>query len=157
MKTLAKMISVLMIAVMAFGMIGCSNANKYEVKELQQHKGDMLVITGYPQEAMPEDMYERSIIRMKLTYHGDAVNPHAVAEMGVKVTDEEYMKIYNFCEEAVAKNKFANYSENVCDGTTYKFVYYDVDGNEHVIYDGYCYDNKELCEIKRLIGKYQLD
>ena len=117
----------------------------------------MLVITGYPQEAMPEDMYEKAITRFRLTYKGEAYNPNPVNEVGVKVTDEEYLRIYEFCKEAVAKNKFADYSEDICDGTTYRFVFYDKEGNEYLIYDGYCYDNKELQEIKKLITKYQLE
>ena len=117
----------------------------------------MLVITGYPQEAMTKEMYDKAVTRWRLTYTGLAYNPNPIEEVGIKVTDEEYRRIYEFCQEAVAKNKFANYSEDVCDGTTYKFVFYDKDGKEHVIYDGYCYDNKELQEIKKLITKYQVE
>ena len=42
---------------------------------------------------------------------------------------------------------FADYYEEVCDGQTYSFVFYDVDGNQHVLYDGYIYENAELNSI----------
>lgn len=157
MKTTVKMLSILMIAVLALCMAGCKKADKTDIKQLQQLEGDMLVITGYPQEAMTKEMYDKAVTRWRLTYKGLAYNPNPIEEVGIKVTDEEYRRIYEFCKEAVAKNKFANYSEDVCDGTTYKFVFYDKDGKEHVIYDGYCYDNKELQEIKKLITKYQVE
>ena len=146
-----------MIAVLAFGMTGCVKTEKADIKQLKQIEGDMLVITGYPQVAMTEEMYKQAITRMRFTYKGVAYNPNPINEEGVTVPDDEYLRIYEFCKDAVAKNKFANYSENVDDGTTYKFVFYDTDGSEHVIYDGYCYDNKELREIMSLISKYQVD
>ena len=158
MKVLVKTISLLMIAVLVFGMIGCSKPDITDINELQRFEGDMLIITGYPQEAMPAEMYEKAITRWRLTYKGLAYNPNPVNEQGVKMSDEDYLKIYNFCKDALAKNKFAKYSEDdICDGTTYEFVYCDTDGNKHVIYDGYCYDNKELREIKKLISKYRLE
>ena len=157
MKTTVKMLSILMIAVLALCMAGCGKTDKTEINKLQQLEGDMLVITGYPQEAMPKEMYDKAVTRWRLTYKGLAYNPNPIEEVGFKVTDDEYRRIYEFCKDAVAKNKFKNYSEDVCDGTTYKFVFYDKDGNAHVIYDGYCYDNQELREIMHLISKYQVD
>lgn len=157
MKILVKTISLLMIAVLAFGMIGCGKPDITDINELQSFEGDMLVITGYPQEAMPAEMYEKAITRWRLTYKGIAYNPNPVNVQGVKMSDDDYLKIYNFCKDAIAKNKFAKYSEDICDGTTYRFVFYDTQGNEHMIYDGYCYDNKGLQEIKKLFSKYQLE
>lgn len=157
MKYLAKVISVLMIAVMAFGMIGCSKADKFDVKELQQHRGDLLVIVSQPQEAMPVEEYDKAVVRMSVTYDGCANNPNPFNNSKVKMPDDEYLRIYNFCVEAAADNRFAGYSEDICDGTTYTFTYYDTEGNAHVLYDGYCYDNKELQDIMKLITKYSLD
>ena len=160
MKTTAKIISVLLIAVMAIGMAGCNKTNKTvkpDIKELQQHKGDMLVITSYPQEAMPREQYEKGIKRMSVCYEGVAYNPNPVNNSGVKLPNDEYMMIYNFCVDAAAKERFKDYSEQVCDGETYKFTYYDTEGNEHVIYNGYCYANEELQNIMKMISKYSLD
>ena len=87
----------------------------------------------------------------------EPISQNPVNVQGVKMSDDDYLKIYNFCKDAIAKNKFTKYSEDICDGTTYRFVFYDTQGNEHLIYDGYCYDNKELREIKKLISKYRLE
>lgn len=157
MKALTKLISVLMIAVLAFGMIGCGKTDKVDIGVLKQHRGDMLVITSYPQQAMSEEDYRNAVSAIRLTYPGFAYIPNPIEEQQIKMPDDEYLKIYNFCEEAVAKNKFADYSEEVEDGRTYRFVYYDLNGDEHVIYDGYCYENKELLDIIGLITKYQVD
>ena len=73
------------------------------------------------------------------------------------MSDEDYMELYEFCKTALKTNKFAGYSEDVCDGQTYMFMYYDEDGNEQLIYDGYCYENKELKDIMNMISKYSLD
>mgnify|MGYP007069938874 CR=1 FL=1 len=159
MKNGLKLISMFMIAILAFGMAGCVKASKADVKELQQHKGEMLVIISQPQGPMPmtEEQYEAATNRMSLSYEGNAYIQNPVGHKGMKIPDEEYLKIYNFCVKAVSKNKFANYKEDVDDGMTYTFTYYDTDGNEHVIYDGYCYNNKELQGIIELISKYQCD
>ena len=157
MKTLAKIVSVLMIAVLAFGMIGCSMADKVDIKELKQHKGDMLVITACPQGPMTEEEFNMRSSSIRLSYSGTAYIPNPIEEQQINMPDDEYLKIYNFCRKATAENRFANYSEQVEDGTTYNFTYYDLEGNAYVIYDGYCYENKELRDIMSLITKYQVD
>ena len=74
-----------------------------------------------------------------------------------KMSDEDYMELYKFCKTALKTNKFAGYSEDVCDGQTYMFMYYDEDGNEQLIYDGYCYDNDELDSIVDLVTGYTIE
>lgn len=160
MRIATKLLSIMMTAVLAFGMAGCAKtgkAGKADIKELQKHKGDMLVIVAHPQMAMPEEEYKNGILRMSVTYDGCANNPNPINNSYVKMPDDEYIKIYNFCVEAAEKNKFAGYKEDVCDGETYTFTYYDTEGNAHVIYDGYCYNNKDLQDIMNLISKYSLD
>ena len=160
MRIATKILSIVMTAVLAFGMVGCSKAGKAgktDVTELQKHKGDMLVIVSHPQMAMSEEQYKNGILRMSVTYDGCANNPNPINNSLVKMPEDEYLKIYNFCVEAAANNKFANYKEEVCDGETYTFTYYDTEGNAHVIYDGYCYDNKDLQDIMKMISKYSLD
>ena len=155
-----RLISVVMTVVFAFGMIGCSMAGKSgrtDIEELQKHQGDMLVIVSQPQEAMPQEEYEKAVVRMSVTYDGYAINPNPINNSKVKMPDDEYLRIYNFCNEVAADNRFAGYSEDICDGTTYTFTYYDTEGKAHVLYDGYCYDNKELQDIMKLIRKYSLD
>lgn len=160
MNIAAKILSVFMTAVLAFGMSGCTapgKAGRSVINELQSHKGDLLVIVSHPQEAMPAEEYDKAVVRMSVTYDGCAINPNPINNAKVKMPDDEYLRIYNFCVEAAAENRFAGYSEDICDGTTYTFTYYDTEGNAHVLYDGYCYDNKELQDIMKLISKYSLD
>lgn len=155
-----RLISVVMTVVFAFGMIGCAapgKSGKPDISELQSLKGDLLVIVSQPQEAMPPEEYEKAVTRMSVTYDGYAINPNPFNNSKVKMPDDEYLKIYNFCYEVAADNRFAGYSEDICDGTTYTFTYYDTEGKAHVLYDGYCYDNKELQDIMKLIRKYSLD
>ena len=160
MKFTAKFLSVLMIAVMALGMVGCgvsARASKPDINELMKIKGDMLVIVSHPQMATTEEQYKNGILRMSVSYDGCANNPNPINNSLVKMPEDEYLKIYNFCVDAAAKNKFAGYKEQVCDGETYTFTFYDTEGQAHVLYDGYCYENKELKDIINMISKYSLD
>lgn len=158
MKNIVKLVSLIMTAVLLSGIAGCRN-NKADIKELQKNKGVMLEIRGYPQEEMTEEDYQAACFVMVQTvyYDGTAYNADSLNTPGVKMTDEDYLKIYNFCMDNLKNNKFSNYSEDVCDGDTYKFTYYDVNGDPTVIYDGYCYGNKELQDIKATVGMYSLD
>ena len=159
MKSISKLILTIMAA--AFMLImaaGCSAASSKEsIEELKKHEGFMLVIRSTPQMEMTEEEFKRASHKIGVTYSGNAYNPNPVNAEYLPMSDEDYMKVYNFCVTSVAKNKFANYKENVDDGTTYSFTYYDTDGNEHLIYSGYCYQNKELKVIIDIIGKYQLE
>lgn len=156
MKTAAKITSVLMAAVIASGMTGCGK-DMPDITELQKNKGDMLVIRSYPQGPFTEAEYEDSVFRMSVTYDGYANNPNHVNDPLVKMSDDDYMKIYEFCVEATEDNRFEDYKEDVCDGETYAFVYYDTEGEAHVIYRGYCYENDELQDIMYTIRQYSLD
>ena len=157
MKKAAKIFAIVMTAVLAFGMAGCGSKNKTDIKELQKNKGDMLVIRSFPQGCMTEEEYENGKAVMSVTYDGCANNPNPINNSLVKMPDDEYLKIYEFCVESVEKNKFEGYKEDVCDGTTYSFTYYDTDGVSHEIYSGYCYDNDELQDVMNMISKYSLD
>ncbi|SCW49854.1 hypothetical protein SAMN02910456_01456 [Ruminococcaceae bacterium YRB3002] len=157
MKTITKLITVLMIAVMALGIFGC--AGKTDIGELQKNRGMMLVVTIHIAESLPEEEYKiaQEHNEMSLAYDGTAYNPNHMRTQGLKVTDDDYLKIYNFCVKNAANNKFADYEEFVDDGVYYTFTYYDTDGNACVIYDGYCYENEELQDIMHTIGKYSID
>ena len=153
MKISVKILSILMMLVIALGMASCKK-KAVDIKELQNNDGVMLTITRHPQEAMTvEDQRANTTVR-QVTYDGLAYNPNPVNKEGVKMSDEDYLKIYEFCINNAEKSKFRNYSEEVDDGDTYEFTYYDLDGNPTVIYDGYCYSNKDLQDIKKTIEKY---
>lgn len=153
MKISVKILSILMVMVMALGMASC-NKDEVDINELQKHDGVMLTITRHPQEAMTIEDQRANTTVQKVTYDGLAYNPNPVNKDGIKMSDEDYLKIYEFCIKNVEKSKFKNYSEDVCDGDTYTFTFYDLDGNPTVIYDGYCYSNEDLQDIKKTIQKY---
>lgn len=153
MKISVKILSILMVMVMALGMASC-NKDEVDINELQKHDGVMLTITRHPQEAMTIEDQRANTTVQKVTYDGLAYNPNPVNKNGIKMSDEDYLKIYEFCIKNVEKSKFKNYSEDVCDGDTYTFTFYDLDGNPTVIYDGYCYSNEDLQDIKKTIQKY---
>ncbi len=128
---------------------------KIDIEDLKTIEGPMLEITRTIQEPVPEDI-ERDYL-MTLTYSGEAINPNPVNDACARVTDEEYLTVYRFCIESITNNTYADYYEDVCDGDTYRFVFYDEDGNAHEIYDGYIYDNEELSSVVSIISSYQLD
>lgn len=156
MKIASKLISIVMTACIALGMAGCS-LSKTDIEELKKNNGVMLEIICVPQMAMTQEEYESSIKRQTVTYKGEAYNPNPINKEGVMMSDKDYKTIYEFCVNSVKKNKFKDYSEDVCDGETYTYIFYDIDGQRHIIYDGYCYENKELCKIRRIVSNYCIE
>ena len=72
----------------------------------------------------------------------------------VKMEDEDLLNIYSFCKNAYENGTFDDYSESVLDGSTYTYTFYDKDGTEHIIYDGYCYNNSELKGLREMIQSH---
>ena len=122
------------------------------VGDLKRREGDMLVIESTIRAPIPDDMNPTTEYRV--TYDGyvycDSEYSNGPAEIG----DEDYMAVYGFCVNAVKTGEFSKYSEDYLDGYTCKLTYYDPDGKEHVIYDGYCYDNDDLQDIIVLVEGY---
>ena len=153
MKISVKILSIIMMFVLAFCMASCKK-DDIDIKELQKNEGVMLTIIRHPQEAMTAEDQRANTTVQEITYDGLAYNPNPVNKEGIKMSDEDYLKIYEFCINNAKKNKFKNYSEEVCDGDTYTFTFYDLEGNPTEIYDGYCYSNEVLWDIKMTIQKY---
>lgn len=118
---------------------------KVDVDSLRTYDGPMLVITSTIQAPIPDDVERVSSII--LHYDGTISNPGYPNECLGSLTDEDYMTVYDFCVETVRNDTFADYYEEVCDGQTYRFEFYDEEGEEHVLYDGYIYQNDELSAI----------
>ena len=160
-KVVRVVLSAVMTVVMAAGMLGCSipgikakrDINLEEVKKIN---GTLLEITHQSAGEMTQEEFESSITSQKVTYSGDAYNPFQVVG-GVDMSDEDFIKVYEFCLDAYENNTFADYKEDVCDGSTYTFIYYDESGEAHTLYSGYIYGNEELSGIVEIIGKYSLD
>lgn len=120
--------------------------------DLQKLEGDMFVLESTICEPIPDDMDPTTEYRV--TYDGYVYCDSEYSTGPAKLSDEDYMELYWFCVHAVKTDEFSKYYEDVCDGDTYKFTYYDTDGEEFVVYDGYCYDNADLQDIIALVTGY---
>ncbi len=132
-----------------------SKVNEEKIEELQKLEGDMFVLESYIRAPIPDDMDPTTEYRV--TYAGYVYSDRGYADEVAKMSDEDYMELYEFCKTALKTNRFAGYYEEVCDGQTYMFMYYDEDGNEQLIYDGYCYDNDDLEDIVDLVIGYTIE
>lgn len=159
-----RIIVVLMSLIVLTGLTACSDNGdtgrsrrrsheateiKVDIEDLKTYDGPMLVITSTIQAPVPEDVERVSSII--LHYDGTISNPGYPNQCLGMLTDEDYMTVYSFCVETVRDNTFADYYEEVCDGQTYRFVFYDEEGEEHVLYDGYIYQNAELSSIADIL------
>ena len=159
-----RIVAVLMSLIMLTGLTACSDNGdtgrsrrrsheateiKVDIEDLKTYDGPMLVITSTIQAPVPEDVERVSSII--LHYDGTISNPGYPNQCLGLITDEDYSTVYSFCVETVRDNTFADYYEEVCDGQTYRFVFYDEEGEEHVLYDGYIYQNAELSSIADIL------
>ena len=162
-----KLMAIVMIGAFALSLAGCADGGAKggkgkkgaeakeaptKIEELQKLEGNMLVIESTIRAPLPDDYDPNGYI--VVTYDGKVYDSDPYNGDEFEMRDEDYMKIYEFCVEAAKTDKFAGYSEDVCDGVTYKFTYYDTDGEEFVVYDGYCYDNADLQDIVVLVEGY---
>lgn len=156
-----RIIAVLMSLIMLTGLTACSDNGdtgrsrrrsheateiKVDIEDLKTYDGPMLVITSTIQGPIPvEEERDHSVV----IYYDGTVNylDASPNECLGALNDEDYMTVYNFCIDTVRNDTFADYYEEVYDGQTYSFVFYDVDGDQHVLYDGYMYENAELNAI----------
>ena len=125
------------------------------VGDLKRREGDMLVIESTIRAPIPDDMDPTTEYRV--TYDGYVYCDSEYSNGSAEISDEDYMEIYAFCVNAAKTGEFSKYSEDYLDGNTYKLTYYDPDGKEYVIYDGYCYDNDSLQDIIILVEGYSYD
>ena len=156
-----KLFIITLTVVMAIGMFGCSLLSSspkrdIDLEQVRKIKGTMLEITYQSAGEMTKEEFENSIYSQKVTYSGYACNPFQAIE-GVMMSDEDYLKVYEFCLDSYENGTFDDYREDVCDGSTYTFTYYDENGEAHRLYSGYIYGNEELSGIVDIIGKYSLD
>lgn len=121
-----------------------------DIERLQSLSGMMLEVTF----TVSDPYY---VGTMKVAYNGDVSVPNPVNDYWLEMSEEDYLFIYNFCVDAYENNTYAGTSENVMDGTTYRFVYYDEDGNSHELYDGVITNNETLTAVVETIGMYSVD
>lgn len=122
---------------------------KVDVDSLRTYDGPMLEITSTIRMPVPDDIDPNNT--SVLNYDGTIFNSYNPNECLGSLSDEDYMTVYRFCVETVENDTFADYYEDVCDGQTYRFVFYDEVGEPHVLYDGYIYENDELSSIVDMI------
>lgn len=72
----------------------------------------------------------------------------------VEVDDYDFRQILEFCLWSKKDNPFKDYSEdNVCDGETWAFTYYDGESEPFLIYDGYIYSNWDLTSFSEILAQ----
>ena len=123
--------------------------------EIRHGNGVMLEITNQSTMCEGEELTPAVFSIMIVEYSGytylsDADHHNSI----VRLSDEDMLSLYRFCKDAYDNGTFDDYSETILDGSTYTYTFYDKDGSEHVIYDGYCYDNPELKGVRELINSY---
>ena len=150
-----KVLLAVMMLVPAIVMSGCGKRN-VDLNEVHQIEGTLIEITQTPQGEMTLEEFESSIYTMSVSYAGLAYVPNPMI-IGLEMKDEDFLKVYNFCLDAYEKGTYSDYKEDVCDGTTYTFTYYDENGTAHVLYSVYIYNNKKLNDIINTIAYYQVD
>lgn len=159
-----RIIAVLMSLIMLTGLTACSDNGdtgrsrrrsheateiKVDIEDLKTYDGPMLEITSTIRMPVPDDVDPNST--SVIYYDGTVNNSYNPNECLGALSDEDYMTVYRFCVETVENDTFADYYEDVCDGQTYRFVFYDEEGEEHVLYDGYIYQNDELSSIVDIV------
>ena len=134
------------------GAVRETETQKIDINELHSLEGHMLEVT-----ATVSDPYY--VGTSTVTYSGDVSVPNPVNDYWLTMSDEDYLFIYNFCIDAYENNTYAGASEpeSVMDGTNYRFVYYDADGNAHELYNGPITNNETLTAVVETIGNYSVD
>ena len=148
----------LLAVVILFAML-LSGCRLYNVDEIKQHDGLMLVI-GTSNQSMVDysidsylgvkyNIYYDGTIERVLMYYlsGD----HVVT---TTLSDEDLITFYSFCMRYGDGEAFEDYSEEVYDGEHRYYIYYDEEGNYNKIYGGYCYHNETLAEMYDLAELY---
>ena len=148
-----KVLLAVMILVPALITGGCGK-REVDLNEVHKIEGTLLEITQMPQGEMTLEEFEASVSTISVSYSGLAYIPNPIFSDGMEMKDEDFLKVYNFCKDAYEKGTYSDYKEDVCDGTTYTFTYYDENGTAHVLYSGYIYNNKKLNDIIDTIAYY---
>lgn len=166
-----KLMSLVLVAVMSFGLFGCSKttaettvepviaASKkvaVDLDELKKNEGEMLVITSHYTGECTQEEYEASFYSVSVTYSGVVYNPNPFCDGHTAMSDSDLKSLYEFCIDAYENDTFKDYDEDTCDGTVYEFVYYDLDGNAHTLYSGHCNNNEALKKAHETITNYSI-
>ena len=151
-----KIISIFMTLILVFGFAACKT-RKVDLAEVQKHEGTLLVIHCIPSGEMTLEEFESSQYTSTVSYSGYANIPNPINPASLKMSDEDFLTIYNFCLDCYETNKYADYKEDACDGTQYSFTFIDENGTRHLLYSGYIYGCEELTNILNTVGNYSID
>ena len=160
-----KLISIILAAALLTGIASCSAKSprktreepEVNIAELHKISGPLLEVKIIPSGEMTREQFEAASNTMTVTYSGDVILPNPVQKAVLEMSDEDFVSIYEFCIDCYEHDKYANYSEDVCDGTQYSFIYYDQDGQSHKLYSGYIYGNDELSRVVEIVSGYMIE
>ena len=155
-----KLFAVLLMVSILLRTVACGKAEKpgrrtdshaadesiVDIGELRTYEGPMFELTSTVRAPVPDD-FDRDYT-VTIYYDASLVSDDYYLP---QISNRYYMTIYRFCVNSLEEDTFADYYEEVDDGQTYRFTFYDEEGTPHVIYDGYTYDNAELSAIIDLV------
>lgn len=170
MKDMIRPAALIMTFLLLPGLAGCNKKEDNGIKEtvikettvkeggigeLKKHEGPMLVIESSSAGECTAEEYEASKCKIAAYYSGEAYNPNPFDQEYTMMDDEDYIKIYDFCVDAVETDRFKDRKETADDGTSYLFTFYDLQGTPYQIYSGNaCDEITELKDIEKTIIKY---
>lgn len=160
---LANLLIVSLACSLGLGITGCgSKASDIDISKLQSRDGlmfDVQAIYNGPMDWSDDDRI--TDVTYSVYWDGSVTRTDHHAVSGNKVSgrttvnSEDYLKIYNFAEDAYKNKTFKTYIETgIVDGSEYCFTYYPDGSKGTSLYGGYCYSNKMLMEMVDLVTDY---
>ena len=116
-KVVKVVLSAVMAAVMAVGMLGCSipgikAKRDINLEEVHKIKGTLMSITRQSAGVMSLEEFEQSSSTISVSYAGDAYIPNPINSVGLKMSDEDFLAVYEFCLDSYENVTFNDYYED---------------------------------------------
>ena len=137
--------------------VTAQHASEPDIEELQSRSGYMMTISSNNsgQYSIYSDDYVISVYLIKwngeITVTTTGKNYGETTEVAV-LSDEDYMTLYSFANDAKTYNTFAYYHEDGKNGLVWSFSYLPQDEEEFKIYSGFISESEELNKMADLIS-----
>lgn len=135
------------------------STEKVDVDKIKELDGVMLKIDVTSYELQDPNYDQRSGVDYYVSYDGTLkceafYSLSGKQEYSTVLSDSDLIEVFEFCQEYGDGKKLKDYQETANDGEVLEFIYTDEKGKEHVIYRGYCYQNKVLWDLYEMLGNY---